>query len=298
MGNSDLSSGSKMDKSEFNALFYNRDTSPYIVYAVNSPTYPEILFGCRDIISRQKKPYIFSGSTIVISGGHYELDIETGQLLTAPRKGLVEELGETGQRLGERVVASLIDPEDRVLVCYDRRWSTCRNWTEKARDIGFEVITTRDAAICLGNGELLPELKWLQGSIAGCGINIIASNQPPSSLEIELIEGACDGADLHELAEDFSTRIYQDPEAILNELNGYKVFASLGGPDKDSLAINRPETDVSSIENLIKSTAADLDVTLYDAGDLAIPDDAGYDRGVFAGWSSWSPIPGNWRKVV
>lgn len=275
------------------------DGTPFVVYAVDTPTYPEKMFGCRDILSIQKEAYTFEGSAVVISGGHYKSDSETGaDMLLVFQSGLVNALHPIGRRFAERAVTSLVESDERVIVDYDKRYSALDRWADIARGAGFQVEETKDDAICIGNGALLAALRWLEGVWSCSGTFLIASHEPESALEMTLIEGARSGADLYSVMVDFWNRVYRDPDTVLKELGGSNLFTCLGGPDGDNLAINRRDTDVSRIEDILASIAADLGVALYNAGKLSEPDESGDTFGDFSRWLAWEPLPKHWKRVV
>lgn|GEM_PF-3750518 len=277
----------------------NSNELPFIVYAIDTPTYSEHMFGCRCMDSRLQTPFYFQGSALVISGGYWKASTENIDEVLIRRTGLIERVGATGQRFAEEVVVSMLDPDDRVLVYYDRKWSSCCDWATIAERSGFNVFKTDRVIICLGKAHLLPKLQWLEGALEGCDTHLIASAENESSYELDIISAAQKGHDVFELAADFWDRMFKNPNAVSKELGGYKLFTSLGGVEQGDLAINRPETDIGNLGGILEAIAARLNVTLFDAGKLSDLDSSGYFFGDSTHWDfNWRSIPDDWRRVI
>lgn len=286
-----------MDNTDYSALYNSKNSQPYVVYAVMSPTYPEEAFGCRDMISRLKEPYVFHGSTIIISGGCYEPDAETGELFIVG-EGLPGSHETICKRLAERVIAGLVQPSDHFLIHYDKWPGKPQDWVDIARRQGLEVVETDKHIICTGSGKQLQALQWLEGATACSSEMLIVSDCKASHLEIEMLKTLRVGSDVNPLLTNFWDTLYKDPDIVQRELGDFRLFACLGDPDGANLAIHRRDINISHIDGILQTAAEDFGVALFDTGDLGVPNEEGYEKGVFASWCSWHPIPKNWRQVI
>lgn len=238
---------------------------PFVVYGVESPAYPDWMFG---FIPAKKDYFTFNGSVIILAAGYLSSDTNSDGTPIVSSAHLIRDLP-IGEQFAERVVRALVSPDERVT--FMRSGNTPLldpRWVESIRQAGFEIIETENDVVCIGTGESLASVEWLQGVYDRDDARLIASHHPMSKLETLLVEGARNGDDLRKIIQKFYYDVFWHPQKAVDELNPYSLIAGPTGLRGEYFAINRADTDISQLESILIGIAADLGVALYYLGDI------------------------------
>lgn len=277
-----------------------KPTTPFIVYAADSPTYPEFAFCLRsDIWSSKDVQQSFQGSAIAISGGVSKPDQIMGDDVPIIRQdGLVQ--GDIGWRFAERAVASLVEPDDRVTLIYGSE-SILHDVKrlQSMRIGGFQVLNTVDGYICNGNGNALRTCQWMEGVCSSEDLTLIVSREHETLFEAAILDVVMRGSDIKTVLWSFLDEVGRDPESMPRFLHGYSLYADMGGPNGYNLGIYRPDTDIPDLVMMFGAIAAELGIRLYDAGSLSEIDATGHAFAEFHEFGScWKPLPKHWKSIV
>lgn len=279
-------------------MMNDRAKKPFLVYAVDSPGYPNF----DTVYARGTAPAEVAGSLVVVSGGHISTGADEGcqEVFTYGCMALKDDVG---CRFVERVLAGIIEAEERVVILYVVRDD---EWVETVRAAGFEVTLAVDTepgyasdfAVCVGTGKMLREFEWMQEVLGYDQFCVLASRGEPSVFERQMVRTARVGINPVNTAADIIAEMDKNPECIPEMLGDFNLFAWFTDPDLSSIRINRSSPDVSNVGPLFKLVAADLGVALYDAGSLRDLDEHGDFFTDFKNYEEWQPIPRHWQRVV
>lgn len=283
---------------------FGPDAKPFIVYAKSSP-----IFSDRLLIWPHRKEVLcwFEGTALLISGGTLEKNRDSiGEVPFIFKSGLVGAGESIGQQFADRVIKSLIKPEDKIIVYFHWAGDMHPVWANAARAAGNEIIernrqTGQRYAICFGNGSSLPTDRLYGNAQPGGGSpslflwredeNVFADSCRSAALTGLTIPSRSDYCSYTSVA-------YRESERIFEKLGDYRLLAEFAGPDEVSLSITIRHTDTSQIDYELQSIGKDLEIVLYDAGDLSVPDEKGEVFEDFPGWLGWAPMPKHWKRVA
>lgn len=264
-----------------------------LVYARESPEYPERLFGLGDIVPQGRVPITLRGTALAISCVSLRTNsVGTEEIMPV---GLMQSGKPSFLRFAEQCVAMLVTADEKILV-YDTRapWEVER-WITAAKEAGFETIPGGRGAVFLGTKEQLSSFRWLDGTGTCGSILIITSPLQQSALEREIIDNARHGGDSYGLLQEYYDRLYWHPVSAMRRLYGFRLYVSLGGlEDGADLAVNTSATDIGDVQGAFGDLATSLGVPLYYAGSLNDLDRARF----FEASYEWRPMPAGWRRIA
>jgi len=276
------------------------DTSleqPFLVYGVDSPTYDE-----RAVDSfgpTPAPPHLFSGSAVVVTGGSLrhgqagasvEADVYLSDLTM-----LSED--ESDLRFVEETITDLIDENNLVTVVHWKAFSRPTQWATAAHAAGLTTFETLDAVVATGSVASLRRFHW-NCEMTSMGITVTASQCGCCPLAKALLDaGRVRSKRVGDIVRSLWTEVQSNPGFLEKALEGCDLYAGTRDPDNGSLVILRKQTDTSSVHYAIRDAGVRNGFTLYNAGSLSEPDQAGHCFVDLEQWNQWRPIPKHWQKV-
>lgn len=205
------------------------------------------------------------------------------------------EPGTLGSVLSSRLTAALVDCEDELFICYDLTMSEPGLWLSQLRSTGFSVCTQpysgtgRQVAICAGKGDLLTRIDWLQQAMPFDSTFLASSPQLCSDF-IETIMATG-------IPNIFGLAVH-NPVELWALLGNTGIFAYIGGDEGDLFVVRMRGSDEGRFVHSIKRVSRELDISLYDAGEVTGWGEAGL---VLAGdevaCETWCPLPHHWHQI-
>lgn len=245
-----------------------------------------------------------SVATAIVSGGCFRPASGSGTSAEIVMPGLLEV--RFGRQFAMGAVARLVDADDRVVIhiavpFYDGKWE---EWLEGARSSGFEIIDLGPArgphdVICVGTGRILPGFEWIgEDTDAYSNPLLVASHGPIGPLECAMLAGADRPADALNAVDRFISHMDGAAHVVDQAAGGYSVIASLTGTEGTDLLITRRSTGGCTVSDALRSTALDLGVMLYRAGNSDRTASTALPRRADLWWVDWRPMPDQWERVV
>ncbi len=193
----------------------------FAVYEAILPTYPAELVRSieRNVICKDVR---VPGSLLVISAGFCRDDCARAGAGKVLLGGLTTTLKEAGRRFGERTVAAFAPPESRVFVLHEKLGSGHSSVADTASHIGFRVFKAGrpvaiEDVICIGTGEMLSRLNWLENALPTTGsFAFICRGRSPFLDDLE--RAATAEADPYRVLAGFSAKCVSVPRQPLNVL--------------------------------------------------------------------------------
>lgn len=304
---------------------------PFIVYALDAPTFPPGEIWPYDPHPTGKRVrYRYSqraglltrlsgqpaqrreleGSLVVLSGGYHALtgaaeDREPEQMEVSV-EGCLGMQDRMGDRFAERVLVEMLDPDARVtMVLYVSR-NEATEHLAVVREAGLEVIVTGDVApgvasnfaACRGQAWMLREYDWLLHVWPFEPFFFLANQGPESITERAIIDAAAERSNPEAAAVDLVKRVEQAPYTADEVWGQHYVRVDLTGPEMKSLLVARRKPDVSGLDDLFSTVAREIGVELYDAGSLRSADSEGRYFTEFPFWDRRMPVPEHWKIIV
>ena len=272
------------------------------IRGVDTPAFPEqvITEHCR------KEPLCwFDGTALIVSGGHYALDRETGkEEILVFQNGVLGHRETIGKSFAERVIAALVEPEDDVAIYFPFANDMSPDWAEAAREAGVEVIEAGsratltgirpDYTVCVGSGSTLP-IDGLLNRCHSFAPYLVVTRGSWSAQMASMIQAARRGDDKSSILR--HSVDYSDVAQLRTVWGSHRFEAVLGGPDGCNLVVTMRGSDRASVDRLMRRVAADLDVTLFNAGRLSDPDQNYEMFYEYPLWLRWSRLPSTWTMV-
>jgi hypothetical protein len=268
----------------------------FLMFGVTTPNFPERFFGGAFIRKIWKIQRNIVGTALVIGGGKLDCkNKEHQEWLILPRGSIQVVTSPFGKRFCERVIAELAKPLERVILVIN----VIPTWTSlgwEARDAGFEVIETQSAIVCIGNGSMLQSFQWLETVNPCVETSAFAFDKINHPFEANIINIAKSGQDIIAALDYFWYSIYQNQEVPILEkqLKGFRLVTSLGGVECGDIFVNVSNTDTKGLRNILKQIGKDLNIILFDAGNIEDIEKTSY----FDGREEWITLPQEWILVT
>lgn len=265
----------------------HKDEESFLFYAAESPAFPSRMLGGAFILDDSHPELLIRGSAFLIAGG---------EIARAPHKAESTVKLSTlcwtdgGISCAESIVTKATKPDDHIIIFHDDPHTRNSEHTK----VGLEAIRAADGTVYTGRGDSLPHIHWLEGANAVSCSCVIASTEE-TELGSRIIETAKSHGNVRDILIDFTHRYYTDPEAVYRELEGYSLYAGMGGLDTENVLINMSSTETERMRSILRQTAEETGMILFDAGTIAGLEANPPD---YYGRTAWQPLPTEWKRIA
>lgn len=246
-------------------VYKHSDGTPCILYGVESPIYPDWLFG---LIPPKRDYAVLNGTALVLGGVYLPTDSCLSNIVSVSPAHLIQDMCPIGQQFAEGTVLALVKPDERVTILRSGVKRIDAHWQESMKRAGFEIIAGVDEVICIGTGKALVSAMWLQEVFDWDDALLIASENRMSRLESSLVDCVYNRCDARQLVDEFYYHVYTQPNTLADELDGYDLIARTAGLRGEYFIVNRSSTDISILERVMIELATKLMVALYYMPDI------------------------------